>query len=252
MQVPAPVVAAQVIKDGGTPLMAWVAAALVSGVESDGDPTELAGGIGPAAGLFQFEPGTWASNGGLAYGKVAQDATWQDQVQVYVNAVNSGGYYPWKPDLVPGGTYDGKPIPNGGGPQPGSAVYNTIGQLASTGALSFLGNVPANLADAGGVNAANPVPGPVGDVLGLATGGTVAADIASAWHQATGWATDLDQILSDLLSPAWWLRVGMGALGVVLFGVGLVGFISTTGPGQKATSDLGTAAKDAGVAAVLA
>lgn len=88
---------------------------------------------------------------------------------------------------------------------------------------------------------------------GIATTGTTAENAAK---DAVGWAGELGKLLGDVLSPSWWLRVGMGVLGVALFGIGLAGFISTTKPGEQAKSDAGGAikgaAKDAAVAAVVA
>lgn len=103
-------VAAQIRNDGGTMLQQQVGAALVNGIESDGSPTELAGGIGPAAGLFQFEPQTWLGDGGGAYAPIAQDATWQQQVQVFVNATKGNYFGSWGPDLGAGYGYTGGPI----------------------------------------------------------------------------------------------------------------------------------------------
>ena len=125
----------QILADGGTLEQAQVGAALVSGVESDGDPTELSGGVGPAAGLFQYEPGTWAGQGGTAYAPVAQDATWQQQVEVFVHGTQGNNFGAWGPDLV---ANSGDPNSSSnpaygytGGPQAGSRVGNVIAQNAS-------------------------------------------------------------------------------------------------------------------------
>jgi len=116
---------AQVLAMGGTTEQAQVGAALVDGIESNGDPTILSGGIGPAAGLFQFEPATWTSNGGGTYAPVAQDASWQDQVQVFVNASKGNNFGAWGPDL--GSTYG-----YSGAPLAGSPVANKIAALDPT------------------------------------------------------------------------------------------------------------------------
>jgi hypothetical protein len=112
-------VAQQVQVYGGTPLQGKVGAALVDGIESSGDPTVLAGGIGPAAGLFQFEPGTWLDNGGGAFHGTmpngmsgAQGATWQQQVQVFINASRGNNFGAWGPDLGAGYGYSGPPLPH--------------------------------------------------------------------------------------------------------------------------------------------
>lgn len=124
-------VATEIAHQGGNLQQQQIGAALVSGIESNGDPTVLAkdanGRVDPgmAAGLFQFQPGTWLSNGGGRFAPNAQSATWQQQVTVFINATKGGNYYPWKPDLVPGGSYDGRPI---GGAQPGSKVARYLAQ----------------------------------------------------------------------------------------------------------------------------
>jgi cell wall-associated NlpC family hydrolase len=122
-------VAQQIAKSGGTALQQQVGAALVSGIESNGSPTILAGGIGPAAGLFQFEPATWQSNGGGKYASVAQDATWQQQVQVFVNATKGDNFGAWGPDLGANYGYSGAPVP-------GSKVADAISQLGTSIAQS--------------------------------------------------------------------------------------------------------------------
>ena len=127
----------EVLALGGTALQAQVGAALVDGIESNGDPTILAGGRGPAAGLFQFEPGTWRGNGGGAYAPVAQDASWQDQVRVFVNASKGNNFGAWGPDLsANAGDPNSASNPDygySGAPQPGSAVYDKIQSFGPNG-----------------------------------------------------------------------------------------------------------------------
>lgn len=96
----------------------------------------------------------------------------------------------------------------------------------------------------------------IGNSLNTLTGG-VPGDVANAVSATADWASGLGKLLSDVTSASWWLRVGMGALGIALFGIGLAGFISTTKPGQQSKSSDTTgavkgAAKDAAVAAVVA
>ena len=128
----------QVLSDGGSVTQAGVAAAFVSGVESDGDPTELAGGVGPAQGLFQFEPGTWTSavkdaGGGLP-AKVG-DATWQQQVQAFVAHTKGDHFGDWGPDMVANPGDPNSPsnpaYGYGGAPQQGSKVGNFLAANAS-------------------------------------------------------------------------------------------------------------------------
>jgi hypothetical protein len=105
------------------------------------------------------------------------------------------------------------------------AVLNTVGFNDILSSTSFWQNIQASLGQ-----------------IGSATGVT----------GLVSWTESLGHILTDLTEPAWWLRVGMGALGLALFGVGLAGFISTTKPGQAAKGDLSSAAKDAATAALVA
>ena len=151
MQVSPAQVYQQVLSIGGTQEQAQVAAALVDGIESNGDPTELSDGKGPAAGLFQYEPGTWIGQGGGKYAPVAQDASWQDQVAVFVNGTAGNNFGAWGPDLSANeGDPNSSSNPNygySGAPQAGSAVANKIAALSSAGAFS--GNAAVTTAAAG-------------------------------------------------------------------------------------------------------
>jgi hypothetical protein len=158
-------VAAEVVSQGGTPQQAWVAAALVDGVESNGTLADK-NPSSTACGLFQFLDTTWQANGGP--GSSACGASLSDQVAVFIKASSGNNFYPWSPDL--GGSYNGKPI---SAPSPGSPVGTHIASLAAGGTLAgLLGNVPTSWADSGAATPANPIPGPLGGVAGLATGGT--------------------------------------------------------------------------------
>lgn len=208
-------VVAEVKADGGDTTQQLVAAALVSGVESNGDPTELAEGIGPAAGLFQFEPGTWRSNGGSQYAPVAQDASWQQQVAVFVNATKGDNFGAWGPDLT------GKPNTYGykGPPLPGSPVYNKLQSLYGTqpfGGPGSTGLITPLIADALGP-------------LGLATGATTADGVNPI--------SDVNGLITEITSAHFWERVGLGVLGVGLFVTGLIVFFASTDTGKKAISD---------------
>lgn len=179
-------VAAEVLNLGGSPAQALAAASLVSGIEtSPSDPIDIANyGSNGAEGLFQFEPETWIGNGGGAYSSTAGEASWQQQVAVFVNATAGGNYGDWRPDFVPGLDPNSSSSygPSVSAPQAGSNVANVASTLmANDGTLSgLIGNLP-NWADAGGVSNANPIPGPVGDVVGLATNqGGFFTDVESA------------------------------------------------------------------------
>lgn len=138
------VLPAQVVSEiaalGGSALQQKVGGALVNGIETSPGPNsawELAGGIGPAAGLFQFEPQTWLGNGGGVYAGTtpsgmsgASVAPWQDQVQVFLNATKGNYFGDWGPDLGASYGYRGAPLP-------GSAVarnaYSTGGMVPGSG-----------------------------------------------------------------------------------------------------------------------
>ena len=131
MQVSPQQVLDEIASLGGSPAQQQAGACLVDGIESDGDPLELAGGIGPAQGLFQFEPQTWVGNGGGAYGPIAGDATWQEQCQVFINCSAGDNFGAWGPDF--GYSYGQKSWP----PAAGSPVANKIIQLfGSAGGLT--------------------------------------------------------------------------------------------------------------------
>ncbi len=187
-----------------------VGAALVSGIESSGDPTVLSGGVGPAAGLFQFEPQTWISNGGGQFAPVAQQASWQEQVTVFLHASQGDNFGAWGPDL--GGSYG-----YSGPPKPGSAVANKISGLSIT-------------PTAQGAS----FPGGAWDLLNLPS------EVGGAVGGATGAASALgsvETLVSDLISPHFWQRVGMGVLGVGVFVVGMVVFFASTDAGKKTISE---------------
>ena len=141
-------VATEVKRQGGTDQQAWVAAALVSGIESNGQSDDKTP-TSTACGLFQFLTTTWASNGGTKYAPTACQASWQQQVSVFLTASQGNNFYPWSPDL--GGSYNGVAIY---GPKSGSKVANKISELSASGQMASagLGNVPTGWADAGGVS----------------------------------------------------------------------------------------------------
>jgi hypothetical protein len=139
---------------GGSTEQALVAAALVSGIESNGqlndkNPTST------ASGLFQFLDTTWASNGGTAYAPTAGQANLEQQVAVFLKASSGNNFYPWAPDL--GGSYNGAPITT---PATGSKVANIIAQDASaweSGAATPSG--AASTTSAPATSNSSPIPG---------------------------------------------------------------------------------------------
>jgi hypothetical protein len=152
-------IAQEVLNQGGSKAQAWVAAALVDGIESSGD-TGAKNPSSTACGLFQFLTTTWASNGGTKYAPTACQASMQNQVTVFLAASAGSNFYPWAPDL--GGSYNGNARqPAATTPQPGSPVANMISKLSSGGTMAFLGNVPTNWADAGAAQPGTPTPNPL-------------------------------------------------------------------------------------------
>ena len=222
-------VAGEVVSQGGSTQQAWVAAALVDGVESNGTLNDK-NPSSTACGLFQFLTTTWASNGGTQYAPTACEASLSQQVSVFLTASAGNNFYPWSPDL--GGSYNGKPI---SAPAPGSPVANQIASLSAGGTLSkLLGNVPTSWADAGGVVPASPTPIPVGN-----SGVNVGANVFSG---LSGLEQGVNDLLGDLTSASWWKRVGLFVLGVGFVVGGIVLFVSTTKTGQTVESDAVVAA----------
>ncbi len=101
---------------GGGRYVQTVGAAIAKGVESNGTPTVLAGGVGPASGLWQFEPTTWAQYAPPGAPRTAGQATPLEQAQAFVAAVRAnGGFAPWAPDL--GGSWGENPtVPGAASP----------------------------------------------------------------------------------------------------------------------------------------
>ena len=142
---------------GGSTLQAEVAASLGGGIESGigggyGEPQslELAGGVGPAEGLFQFEPGTWT--GGAGGGKNGlpgrvSDATWEQQIQGFINDTGGPGgsnFGAWGPDV--GGGYGYSGAPTSGSP---------VGQAIAKSAASWAANKGAGVQGTGAVGGAS-------------------------------------------------------------------------------------------------
>lgn len=229
--VPPAAVATEILRQGGSAAQAWVGAALVDGIESSGDP-QAKNPSSTACGLFQFLTTTWQSNGGGAFAPTACQATWQQQVTIFLKASAGSNFYPWAPDL--GGSYNGNAHqPAATAPQPGSPVANKIASLASGGTLKFLGNVPTNWADAGAALAGPPTPNP----LVNSPSGVAGVPNLPGVLDPLQWADALGHILTDLLSADWWKRVGLFAAGLVLVIGGTILFISTTKTGERVESD---------------
>lgn len=200
-------VASEVIGQGGSLQQAWVAAALASGIESNGTLNDK-NPSSTACGLFQFLTTTWASNGGTQYAPTACQASLSQQVAVFLTASSGNNFYPWSPDL--GGSYNGKPI---SAPGAGSPVANKIADLAAGGTLSWLGNVPAKWADSGGVVPASPTPlGPLG--AGVNVGGNVNLNPFSS-------VTDFFNWIGSGFGIGW-AAAGTIILGIAMIGLGII------------------------------
>jgi hypothetical protein len=119
--------------------------------------------------------------------------------------------------------------------QTGSAKSSANGAGIFSG---YLNKGVQNVArpDAGGVVPASPTPIP-----GLGSGVNVGGNLL-------GWTDELAKLLGDLTSPGWWMRVGMGVLGVGLIVGGALIFFSSTKTGQKAVTEGTQAAEVAAVA----
>jgi hypothetical protein len=128
---------------GGSVLQAQVAASLAGGIESGigggyGAPQseELAGGIGPAEGLFQFEPGTWTGGAGGGKGGLPATvgaATWEQQIEGFINDTGGPGgsdFGAWGPDLGASYGYAGPPLP--GSPVASAIATNAKAWAANT------------------------------------------------------------------------------------------------------------------------
>lgn len=118
---------------GGTVDEQTIGAGIAVGAESGGTTTVLAGGVGPAAGLWQFEPTTWRQYAPPGAPSTATQATPLEQAQAFVRDVNANqGYASWAPDL---GNYPWGSDPKV--PAPGSTVYDylkSVGHAPNTGA----------------------------------------------------------------------------------------------------------------------
>jgi Transglycosylase-like domain len=249
-----PAVAAQVLADGGTAEQAWVAAALVSGIESGpSDPTSIKNPTSTASGLFQFLTSTWIGNGGGQYANTAGDASWQDQVAVFVDATKGNNFGDWGPDLG----YSG--YGNSGPPLEGSKVATHISALSASGKLSFIaaqaGSLPADWIFEGADAGILP-PGTLGELAtgaaqaaGAATGtGGAVSTAVGAVETFTSIASAVETLTGDILDVNFWKRVGLFFGGATLILIGLAIFISTTKPGQQAISTGSQAAALAAVA----
>jgi Transglycosylase-like domain len=112
---------------GGSIQQAIIGAGIALGVESGGTTQVRAGGIGPAQGLFQFEPETWEEYAPSGSPSTATGATPAEQAAAFVNAVKSDkGYAPWAPDL--GYSYPENPT----APAAGSAVAEYLEGIGET------------------------------------------------------------------------------------------------------------------------
>jgi len=227
-------VATEVKNQGGSDEQAWAAAALVSGIESNGSSTAK-NPKSTACGLFQFLTTTWASNGGTKYASTACGATWQQQVSVFLTASQGNNFYPWAPDF--GGSYNGKPIY---GPASGSPVANVIPTLTSTnpGLVKLLGNVPTTwIGNTGGAGAANPTTGLGSLVPG---GGSSSAGSSDCTPVLSGLSvTILNSCQADEL-----LGGTLMAVGAVVLVVGLAVILADVGLRKSAPAIVGAVIGD--------
>ena len=141
----------------------------------------------------------------------------------------------------------------GGGPGITAWAGDTVGQLAQNGKPLTLAQVQQVLPAAvtQGAAAVASAGGTVADALANANATTTNAvsDYLDPLGvgSAVGSVTTVSGLIQDITSASFWKRVGMGVLGVALFGVGLVVFFEGTDTGQKITSE---AVQGAALAAV--
>ena len=212
---------------GGSTLQAEVAASLGGGIESGigggyGQPQslELAGGVGPAEGLFQLEPQTWT--GGAGGGKnglpgTVSDATWEQQVQGFLNDTGGPGgsnFGAWGPDV--GGAYGYSGAPTGGSP-----VGESIAQHAAAWAAGKGAGVQGTSA-----------------VGGASTGGTAATDASLNANPFDLFG--IPQTIGGAAASSIWSEVGpfivKGLLVTAGLGVIVLGLAKMTGAGTKIAS----------------
>jgi Transglycosylase-like domain len=243
----------EIISAGGTPEQAAVGSALASGVESSigggyGQPQsqEMSGGVGPAQGLFQFEPSTWIGAGGGVYGPIAGDATWQQQVQVFVNYTKGDNFGAWGPDLVANsGDPNSASNPSygySGAPQAGSRVGNVL-QSEGIDLTSF--SIPGGIG-AGGFGL--PV-APLQGGQSAATGATsdVISGASDVWKLSSKF---YDVLTSAIKNWEKILYVGMG-IGLIVIGI-LFLFHKQVGTVVKEATGAGKEAGEAAAAGAAA
>lgn len=167
---------------GGSPYEATVGAGIALGVESSGTTQVLSGGVGPAQGLWQFEPITWRAYAPAGAPPTAGGATPFQQAQAFVAAIAAdGGFAPWAPDL--GGTYTPPSDPTS--PAPGSPVADYLSQTGvNSGTPTFAGGTTATTT---GLNI-NPldlfgIPSEVGGAIGSAAGSAASSAASSLWSE---------------------------------------------------------------------
>lgn len=213
---------------GGSTLQAEVAASLAGGIESGigggyGAPQsqELAGGIGPAEGLFQFEPQTWTGGGGGGRNGLPSAvgaATWEQQIQAFINDTGGPGasdFGAWGPDVGGGYGYSGPPTSS-------SPVGKSIAQNAS--------------AWASGKGAGPQAAGAVG---GASAGGS-AAGTDTSLNKNPFDLFGIPQTIGGGVASGLWSEVGpfivKGILVVTGLGVIVLGLAKMTDAGDKLKS----------------
>lgn len=209
-------VATEVKKQGGSDIQAWSAAALTTGIESNGTLNDK-NPNSTACGLFQFLTSTWLGNGGGAYAPTACGASLSQQVAVFLHATAGNNFRDWRPDFVPGLDPNSNASygPSVSGPAPGSKVYNAISALSAAGlgkvvqAAGGSLNAPVT-GDPGGVLPASPTPIPGLPGQGVNVGGSF-----QSWQDAI---TGVLNSLESGFGIGW-----KGVLGIIL-GILFIGF----------------------------
>jgi len=107
----------------------------------------------------------------------------------------------------------------------------------------------AQSAQSGATKGVNAGTGIIGDVAN-AVGGAVSTVAGAVVNAIPGVSTvsSVGGLITDITSPTFWKRIGMGAFGVGLFVIGMVVFFEGTDTGQKVTSSAVSGAAMAAVA----
>jgi len=110
----------------------------------------------------------------------------------------------------------------------------------ATGLKSWLSKGPLEASGTSSSGPGNEVSRLIGDI-GLPGGGVVqniSSTVSGTANGVVSAANGVGTFFSDIISGAFWKRVGIFAGGAVMFGIGLTIFITTTGPGKQGSQTI--------------